>query len=155
MSYRFWGKPDLSVHQLFERGLNVGIIFICKIAEVNPIMNTKPTYYDLSQSQKILLYSQSFSLYKQINNVFSLMLLNKAFDFDALRQAIAIGYDQCDTMRLRMKHVKLKMKQYYLPSDPPDIGLLDFTGKSRQEIDAALNKEWQAYAYPGKSSPFC
>ncbi|MEA4889049.1 MAG: hypothetical protein VB070_06270 [Clostridiaceae bacterium] len=56
-------------------------------------MNTKPTYYDLSQSQKILFYSQSFSLYKQINNVFSLMLLNKELDFDALRQAIAIGKD--------------------------------------------------------------
>ncbi len=101
-------------------------------------MKTKPTYYDLSQSQKILFFNQSFSLNKQINNVFSLMLLNKELDFDVLRQAIAIGYDQCDTMRLRMKHVKLKMKQYYLPSDPPDIRLLDFTGKSRQEMDQEL-----------------
>jgi hypothetical protein len=101
-------------------------------------MAKQPTYYDLSISQQILLYSQTFSLQKQINNIFSLILLDKQLDFDILRRAIAQGYQDCDTMRLRLKRVKFKMKQYFLDSDPPEIGLLDFTGKTQDEMDREL-----------------
>ena len=103
-------------------------------------MKSKPTYYDLSVSQNILVYSQMFSLYKQLNNVFSLILLDRELDFEVLRKAIATGYEHCDTMRLRLTRVKLKLKQYYLPSDPPKIEMLDFTGKTQAEMDAELSR---------------
>ena len=44
-------------------------------------MKNKPTYYDLSISQKILVYSQMFCLFKQLNNVFSLILLKPRAGF--------------------------------------------------------------------------
>lgn len=101
-------------------------------------MKSKPTYYDLSISQKILVYSQTFCLFKQLNNVFSLILLNRELDFDVLRKAIAVGYEHCDTMRLRLTRVKMKLKQYFLESDPPEIKVLDFSGKTHEEMDKEL-----------------
>ena len=101
-------------------------------------MKSKPTYYDLSISQKILVYSQTFCLFKQVNNIFSLVLIKKDLDFDALRKAITIGYEHCDTMRLRLTRVKMKMKQFFLESDPPEIKLLDFSGKTHEEMDKEL-----------------
>lgn len=101
-------------------------------------MKSKPTYYDLSISQKILVYSQTFCLFKQVNNIFSLILLKKELDFDVLRKAIAIGYEHCDTMRLRLTRVNMKMKQYFMESDPPEVKVLDFTGKTQQEMDKEL-----------------
>ena len=34
-----------------------------------------PVYYDLTSGQQLLLFSQTFTIHKQINNIFTLMLL--------------------------------------------------------------------------------
>ncbi len=103
-------------------------------------MAVTPTYYDLTLAQDLLLYSQKFSLFKQLNNVFSLVLLERTFDEPKLRQAINIGYAHCDAMRLRLFKIKGKMKQQFLTEDPPTIGMLDFTGRSEAEMETELKR---------------
>ena len=43
-------------------------------------------------------------------------------------------------MRLRFTRVNMKLKQYFLASDPPNIKVLDFTGKTHEEMDKELSR---------------
>ena len=59
-------------------------------------------YYDLTAGQQLLLFSQTFTIHKQINNIFTSILLEKKLDFDVLKSAIEYAYEQNDAFRLRM-----------------------------------------------------
>ena len=100
----------------------------------------EPTYYDLTDGQKLLLYSQTFTVHKQINNIFTLMLLEKKLDFDVLKTAVEYAYEQNDAFRLRMTKMGKKIKQYFAESEKPEIKVLDYTGKTEAEMDKQLYK---------------
>jgi hypothetical protein len=51
-------------------------------------MDEKRTYYELTSGQNILLLSQKFSLLKQVNNVHTLMLVDKELDFAVLERRL-------------------------------------------------------------------
>ena len=97
-------------------------------------------YYDITPGQQLLLYSQTFTIHKQINNIFTSILLEKKLDFDVLKSAIEYAYEQNDAFRLRMTKVDGKIKQYFADTEKPEVGLLDFTGKTQEEMDEHLSK---------------
>jgi len=97
-----------------------------------------PVYYDLTSGQQLLLFSQTFTIHKQINNIFTLMLLEKKLDFDVLKEAVEYAYAQNDAFRLRFVKVDKKIKQTFIPNEKPDIQTLDFRGKTQEEMDKTL-----------------
>ena len=99
-----------------------------------------PTYYDLTSGQQLLLYSQTFTIHKQINNIFTLMLLEKKLDFEVLKAAIEYAYEQNDAFRLRFIKIDRKIKQYFIPTERPQIEVLDFSGKTQAAMDKCLYK---------------
>ena len=99
-----------------------------------------PTYYDLTSGQQLLLYSQTFTIHKQINNIFTLMLLEKKLDFEVLTAAIEYAYTHNDAFRLRFIKVDRKVKQYFIPTERPQIEVLDFSGKTEADMDKCLHK---------------
>ena len=99
-----------------------------------------PTYYDLTSGQQLLLYSQTFTIHKQINNIFTLMLLEKKLDFEVLKAAIEYAYAQNDAFRLRFTKIDRKVKQYFIPTERPQIEVLDFNGKTEADMDKCLYK---------------
>ena len=101
-------------------------------------MKTDQTYYDLTSGQQLLLYSQTFTIHKQINNIFTLILLEKKIDFDVLRSAIEYAYEQNDAFRLRMTKMGGKVKQYFADKEKPKIEMLDFSGQNQDKMDKCL-----------------
>ena len=99
-----------------------------------------PTYYDLTSGQQLLLYSQTFTVHKQINNIFTLMLLEKKLDFEVLKAAIEYAYEQNDAFRLRFTKIDRKIKQYFIPTERPQTEVLDFSGKTQADMDKCLYK---------------
>lgn len=99
-----------------------------------------PTYYDLTSGQQLLLYSQSFTVHKQINNIFTLMLLEKKLDFEVLKAAVEYAYAHNDAFRLRFAKVDRKVRQYFIPTEQPHIEVLDFSGKTQADMDKRLYK---------------
>jgi len=97
-------------------------------------------YYDLTPSQKLMFYEQKFSTHRQINNIFILMLVEKKLDFDALRSAIEEAYQQNDCFRLRITKIEKTARQYFAEYEKPDIGLLDFTGRTPKQMENKLSR---------------
>ena len=94
--------------------------------------------YDLTPGQKLLLYSQTFTVHKQINNIFTLMLLEKALDFSVLKSAVEYAYEQNDAFRVRFIRTEKQIKQYFAQTEKPNIDILDFTGKTQDVMDKHL-----------------
>ncbi len=97
-------------------------------------------YYDLTPGQKLLLFSQSFTVHKQINNIFTLTLVEKKLDFEVLKAAIELAYEQNDAFRLRITKVGRKIQQYFTENEKPDIQMLDFTGQTEEGMDKCLHR---------------
>ena len=101
-------------------------------------MKTDRTYYDLTPGQQLLLFSQTFTIHKQINNIFTLMLMEKTLDFEVLKSAVEYAYQQNDAFRLRMTKMGGKVKQYFAETDKPQIEILDFSGQTQGKMDRLL-----------------
>ena len=43
-------------------------------------------YYSLSDAQRILFHSQKYAIYKQVNNICTLVLVDTRLDFDILKK---------------------------------------------------------------------
>lgn len=97
-------------------------------------------YYDLTPGQKLLLYSQSFTVHKQINNIFTLTLVEKKLDFNLLKKAIEQAYEQNDAFRLRITKLNRKVKQYFTDKEELDIKMLDFSGQTEENMDKCLHR---------------
>ena len=92
------------------------------------------TYYDLTSAQNLLSMQQKYTIYRQCNNICTSVLFDKALDFEVLKKAIAIAYDRNDAFRVRITKIGKKEKQYFSDSGLQDIELLDFTGKTSDEM---------------------
>ncbi len=101
-------------------------------------MKYTPTFYGMTAAQNILFYNQKFTLHKQVNNIFTLMLLEQPLDFNILRQAIGKAYAQVDALRIRLKKINKRVMQYFIPAYEPKIGMLDFSGKAQIQMDRHL-----------------
>ena len=98
------------------------------------------TYYDLTSSQGLLSLQQKYTVHRQCNNICTTVLFDKKLNFDILKEAIEIAYSRSDSMRVRITKVNKVAKQYFSDSGFQTIGLLDFTGRSREYMDKKLRK---------------
>lgn len=93
------------------------------------------TYYDLTAAQNLMSLQQRFNVHRQCNNICTTVLFDKEIDFDILRKAIAIEYERNDALHLRITKQDKKEKQYFADNALQEITFLDFTGKTREEMD--------------------
>lgn len=103
-------------------------------------MKEHTPHYPMTAAQNILFYNQMFTVHKQVNNIYTLMLLEKELDFAVLRQAIGLAYRHNDALRIRLKRVDGRIVQHFLPEEPQNPQLLDFTGWAQDRVDRKLYK---------------
>lgn len=97
-------------------------------------------YYDLTSAQKILFYSQKFTIHKQVNNICTSVLMDSELDFDILKNAVRKAYERNDSFRIRIVKVGREVKQYFAEHEEPSIEYLDFRGKTLEEMEKKLYK---------------
>jgi len=96
-------------------------------------------YYDLTSAQNLLSMQQKYTLYRQCNNICTTVLFDKTLDFEIMKKAITISYERNDAFRLRIAKEGKKEKQYFASSGLQEIELLDFTGKTREEMERCFS----------------
>lgn len=94
--------------------------------------------YDLTSSQRLLKLQQNYNVHRQCNNICTSILFDKSLSFDVLKKALETTYDRIDSLRIRITKNGKKVAQYFTDSIPPEIGLLDFTGRTAEYQEKAL-----------------
>lgn len=97
-------------------------------------------YYDLNTSQKVLLYAQTYTVHKQLNNVCTSVLVDQELDSDLLSQAIKKAYERNDALGVRLVKKGKEIKQYFAGYEEPEIAMLDFTEKTEETMEKELYK---------------
>ena len=98
------------------------------------------TLYELTPSQDLLLYSQSFSLRKNINNISTMIMIDMEIDQSLFEQAMLKAYERNDCFRLLMIKKEKKRYQYFQETYVPNILHLDFRGKPEEEMINTFKK---------------
>ncbi|MEI8199054.1 MAG: condensation domain-containing protein [Eubacteriales bacterium] len=98
------------------------------------------TYYDLTSAQNLLSLQQRYNLHRQCNNICTSILFDKKLDFDVLKKAVEIVYKRNDALRVRITKVDKKDKQYFADSGLQKIEMLDFTGKTREDMEKQFSR---------------
>lgn len=100
------------------------------------------TYYGISGSQMLPLLQLQYSVHKENTQIIFYMIMNQKIEFELLRQAVNIEIERNDCLRLQLVKSAGKWKQYFLQEySVENIPVLDFTGKTKREQDAALTKD--------------
>lgn len=100
------------------------------------------TYYEICGSQALPLLQLKFSLHKECTQIIFYMIVNRKLDFELLKRAVNVEIERNDCLRIRFEKRGKKVMQYFLPEFKlENIPVLDFTGKTKQEQDAALTKD--------------
>ena len=114
------------------------VLFVEKHYERRLKMDKK--YYDLTAAQKILFVSQKYTIYKQVNNICTSVLMDKELDYNIMKQAVDIAYKRNDAFRIRVVEVDKEAKQYFAEHEEPYLSYLSFTGISDEDMDKKLHK---------------
>ena len=101
------------------------------------------------QDHKILEYNRP-----QEVNICVCMTIRAGVDFGLLKHCIQLEYARQESLRIRFtkRDENGKVFQYFASYDPRDIRLVDFRGKSQEEINATL-EEWSSQPFEQVDSP--
>ncbi len=102
--------------------------------------NIDKQFYSLTPAQKSLIFSQKFSILKTVNTIGTSFFIDIDYDVDLLKRAICIAYEKQECVRMRLEKVNKEVCQYIYPYSVPEIGDLDFRGKSKEQQEAKLEK---------------
>ena len=108
------------------------------------------TTYPLTFGQKVVGYAGKLFPKGAVNNIGGLLLLEDELDFELLQKAIKLCVARNDALRLRMVNsdddldlvtqyfVLGTVRQYVTDEPAADIPLVDFSGKTQQEMDEQI-----------------
>ena len=101
------------------------------------------------QDHKILEYNRP-----QEVNICVCMTIRAGVDFGLLKHCIQLEYARQESLRIRFtkRDENGKVFQYFASYDPRDIRLVDFRGKSQEEINTTL-EEWSSQPFEQVDSP--
>jgi hypothetical protein len=97
-------------------------------------------YYELSHALMELFWQQKMTIHKQVNNLCTSLLADTELDSDILAKAVGIAVERNDSFRVRISKVEKKMKMYFVEHEDPDLGYLDFRGKTKEAMEKKLSK---------------
>ena len=114
----------------------------------------KRTYYPLTTGQMILMYSQKYSVKKQINNVCATFRITNKPDIEILRQAIILGIMRFPCMSFRMSMQEREMVQYYYDGFPRSIDVLHREKATDKELQEEIDR-WSSEPFPYRGLDTC
>ena len=103
-------------------------------------MNGSKKYYNLLPSQHLLFFAQKFCLAKQVNTICTSYLLKMDFNDELLKKAIRTAYKKQECMSLRITKIGKDVVQYIADYEDPDIGIVDFSKKTKVDEEKFFNK---------------
>lgn len=98
------------------------------------------TYYPLTSSQHTLFLARKFSIHKSITNVPTSIIVKQPLDPDLLEDAVNQAIQRWDVFGLRLVKDGNQQKQYFGKREVELIERLDFTGKTREEMENKFDK---------------
>lgn len=106
--------------------------------------------YNLTNSQKVIGYASALYPHGAVNNIGGSLLIEDDLDFTLLEKTLHLCIDRNDSLRLRFvnsasgasiieQYFMLNSVQQYVTDEPHgEIGFIDFTGKTREEMNAVF-----------------
>lgn len=110
--------------------------------------------YPLTASQKMHYYTMLFSP-AQVLNIGTGIYIQNETDFEVLKKAVYMAYDQMDSMRLRFikdPDDNQTVYQYVVPHEERDIPLVDFSKWNEEEAHNEMRK-WTAIPFEPFGKP--
>ncbi len=102
-------------------------------------MNQK-VFYPLSNSQSTLFLSRKYSIQKSITNVPTSFIIHESLDMDVLDEATKEAIGRWDSFGIRLTKESGITKQYFDVRDVISLLRLDFSGKTREEMESTFKK---------------
>lgn len=97
-------------------------------------------YYDLTPSQNLMYYTLKVVPKKNIVNIGAAVWFQEDMDYQILKEAIYKAIWRMDALRLRLKNVDGKIKQYVSQEEPKEVKIQDYSELSKEKIDEILEK---------------
>lgn len=97
------------------------------------------TFYPLTPSQLSIFLSRKYSMHKSIINIPTSLVVKEAMDLNLLEDAVRKAVLRWDSFGIRLVKDK-EPKQYFSSREAQSIERLDFTGKSREEMEKTFLK---------------
>ena len=101
---------------------------------------TQPRLYPLSQTQRLNMWSRSFTVHKQVNNIATSALVEAPLDLVALRAAAVEAVSRNDSFGVRLTKRGRQQRQYFGERRALVLETVDFEGRSEAEMDAFFHK---------------
>ena len=107
------------------------------------------TFYPLTSGQMILLYSQKYSMKKQVNNVCATIRITSPVDEELLLQALTLALMRSPSINCRFTTQGKETVQYFCHDLPRNLEIEDFSQATEEQIQARVD-EWSAQPFPNK-----
>lgn len=107
------------------------------------------TFYPLTSGQMILLYSQKYSIKKQINNVCATIHITSPVDEDLLMQALTLALMRSPSINCRFTTQGKDTVQYFCHDLPRNVDVEDLSQATEEQIQAKIDG-WSAQPFPNK-----
>ncbi|NLB20583.1 MAG: hypothetical protein GX829_07130 [Clostridium sp.] len=98
------------------------------------------TYYPLSPGQLAIFYSRKYAIRKSVINIPTSLIIHESMDLDILEKAMKEAINRWDSFGIRLVKEGKIAKQFFGKREVESIERLDFTNKSREEMESALKK---------------
>ena len=112
------------------------------------------TYYPLTTGQMILMYSQKYSIKKQVNNVCATFRFTKTPNIEILKQAIIHGIMKFPCMSFRLTTQNGEMVQYYYEGFPRSIEFLHREKTTEKDFQQEIER-WSSEPFPYRGLDTC
>ncbi len=100
----------------------------------------EPRLYPLSQTQQLNMWSRSFTIHKQVNNIATSALVEAPLDLVALRAAAEEAVGRNDSFGVRLTKRGRQQRQYFGERRALVLETVDFDGRSVAEMEAFFHK---------------
>lgn len=97
-------------------------------------------YYPLTPSQQSIFLSRKYAMHKSIINIPTSIILKESLDEDLLEDALEQAIQRWDAFGIRLMKDKKQPMQYFGERRVEPIERLDFTRKSRQDMEKTFLK---------------
>ena len=110
--------------------------------------------YPLTVAQKFHFFYLNYCPNKAVVNIGTSLTIEYELDVEVLKQSVKKAYERNEFMRLRFAFDKKEEQwyQYIVPTDDREIEYVDFTGKTLEETEAAM-QAWTQVPFAREDSP--
>lgn len=96
--------------------------------------------YPLSQTQQLNMWSRTFTIHKQVNNIATSVFVDATLDLEALLRAVEEAVIRNDSFGIRLVKQGKEHRQYFGERRTLVTDTVDFTGQTQAEMEAFFNE---------------